>query len=264
MRRDELPREVANRDEALVTVSVVSHGQREFVGALVKDLVRLRPRRLARFILTLNRPEPLPDGLDALSCEVLVLRNDHARGFAANHNRAFRFCRTPWFAVLNPDLRVERDFVTETLRRRQHYDALLTPRIVEPGGTTADASRRLLTPWQLVLRLTGHREAADPRHADWMAGICVLLRSAAFASVGGFDERYFLYLEDADLCLRLKLAGWNVRQIDAVAVTHDARRTSHRSLRYLGWHVASLIKHWLSPVYWRYLRERTATGAVIR
>jgi len=54
---------------------------------------------------------------------------------------------------------------------------------------------------------------------DWVAGSCALMRRKAFDAVGGFDERYFLYWEDADLCRRLRTAGWRVRfRTDAVVV----------------------------------------------
>jgi len=105
-------------------------------------------------------------------------------------------------------------------------------------------------------RQLGWREPASGPEVDWLAGMCLIVRSSAFAAVGGFDERFYLYLEDADLCLRLQLAGWRIRQIDGATVIHAAQRASHRSFRHLRWHVASLMKHWLSRAYWRYLTTR--------
>jgi GT2 family glycosyltransferase len=70
--------------------------------------------------------------------------------------------------------------------------------------------------------------------------------------------RDFLDLEDADLCLRLKLAGWNIRQGDEVAVVHAAQRASHHSVA-----VPLLARHQqpgqplASPAYWRYLPARS-------
>jgi GT2 family glycosyltransferase len=245
-----------NAEDAQLTLSIVSHGQRAIVAELLTDLARLRPRGVVKLILTLNRPEDLPHGIESLPFEVLVLRNERARGFAANHNCAFRHCTTAWFAVLNPDLHLISDFLASSLRKLAPDDALLSPRILELGGAPADATRRLLTPWQLMLRTLGRRDPARPAEVDWLAGICFIVRSSAFAAVGGFDERFYLYLEDADLCLRLQLAGWRIRQIDGATVIHAAQRASHRSFRHLRWHVASLMKHWLSRAYWRYLTTR--------
>jgi GT2 family glycosyltransferase len=239
-----------------VTISVVSHGQTGMIANLLTDLTRIETRGIAKLILTLNIPEPLPEMLERLPFETLVLRNPRPVGFGANHNAAFKHCTSPWFAILNPDLRLESDFVASVLQHAEPADALLGPRVLDNYGVTADATRRLLTPWQLVRRTLGQREPAAGRETDWLAGICVILRSEAFAAVGGFDERFYMYLEDADLCLRLRLAGWRIQSIADATVRHAAQRASRHSLRHLRWHLASLAKHWLSATYWRYLIAR--------
>jgi GT2 family glycosyltransferase len=84
----------------------------------------------------------------------------------------------------------------------------------------------------------------------------LLARSKAFAAVGGFDERFFMYCEDADLSIRLQLAGWRVRQIPDASVVHAAQRASRGSTRHVLWHVSSLSRHWASAAFWRYLARR--------
>jgi GT2 family glycosyltransferase len=69
----------------------------------------------------------------------------------------------------------------------------------------------------------------------------MLFRSAVFAELQGFDERYYLYYEDVDLCRRLRGRGYDVRLVPSVSATHDARRESRRSLRHLRWHIASML-----------------------
>lgn len=70
---------------------------------------------------------------------------------------------------------------------------------------------------------------------DWLSGACMLARRDALTAIGGFDEQYFLYWEDADLCRRLRSAGWHVRYVpDAVAmhrVGHSSRTAKAGSLR---------------------------------
>src|SRR5262249_13138550 len=155
------------------------------IANLLADLARVETRGIAKLILTLNIPEPLPEVLERLPFETLVLRNQRPAGFGANHNAAFKHCTSPWFAILNPDLRLESDFVASVLHHAEPVDALLGPRVLDDYGVTADATRRLLTPWQLLRRTLGLREPAADRETDWLAGICVLLRSEAFAAVGG-------------------------------------------------------------------------------
>jgi len=60
----------------------------------------------------------------------------------------------------------------------------------------------------------------------------LLFRSDAFASVGGFDEGFFMYCEDFDICARLRLAGWPLAFVPQVQVVHAAQQLSHRSVRH--------------------------------
>jgi GT2 family glycosyltransferase len=87
-----------------------------------------------------------------------------------------------------------------------------------------------LLPWLPVAR----RNVIDPATlppgeshvVDWLSGACVLGPRAAFARVGGFDERYFLYWEDADLCRRLRQQGLHVRYVPSATAMH---RVGHSS-----------------------------------
>lgn len=239
-----------------VTISIVSHGQREFVCALLEDLNRVRPPAVARIVVTLNIDEPAPALVGWPGCEMELIRNRVPQGFGANHNQAVRECETDWIAILNPDLRLRADPFAPMLATARPDDGLLVPRVMDSFGRQADFSRRLLTPWQLLLRTLGMRDVVPPQRTDWLVGAFQLVRRSAFEQIGGFDQRYFLYLEDADLCLRLKLAGWNLRCVDRAQVQHEAQRRSRSSPRYFRWHVASLLKHWRSAVFWRYLLRR--------
>lgn len=73
--------------------------------------------------------------------------------------------------------------------------------------------------WTRRYRLTDWDHASD-RDVDWVSGCCVALRREAFDAVGGFDPAYFMFVEDVDLCWRLKEAGWRVRFSAAVEVIH--------------------------------------------
>jgi hypothetical protein len=90
---------------------------------------------------------------------------------------------------------------------------------------------------------------------DWVAGMFMLFPRDVFLKIGGFDERYFLYYEDVDLCARLTLADYKILLCSTVSVIHDARRSSHKNLRYMRLHSTSMLRFFLSDVY-RQLRQR--------
>jgi hypothetical protein len=242
-----------------VTVSIVSHGQGVLVRKLLACLDTVSAGHIAKAIITLNIPEP--GALAGVRCgfPVEVVLNDAPRGFGHNHNRAFQRCTTPWFLVLNPDILFHKDPIGPLLADATAQDiGLLAPRILEPGRRAPEPHRRLLTPLEILLR---HRRVA-PRRADWVAGMFMLFRASAFEQVGGFDRRYFMYVEDADICARLQLAGWRLLAADDVAVVHEAQRASQRRLRPMVWHMSSLLKWWLSVQFWRSLANRDRFGKV--
>lgn len=68
----------------------------------------------------------------------------------------------------------------------------------------------------------------------------------------GFSERFHMYCEDVDLCLRVQLQG-GVLEAAETEIIHLAQRASHKRLRFASWHLWSLLRLWTSGVYWRYL-----------
>ena len=123
-----------------------------------------------------------------------------------------------------------------------------------------DSVRPLPTPWAILAKAFKEtqaviRPAINCATVDWVAGMFMLFPKDVFAGMGGFDSRYFLYYEDVDLCCRLHLSGFKVVVSSSVAVEHDAQRTSHRKPQYFLWHLRSISRFFLSPVFFRRWRQ---------
>lgn len=235
-----------------ITVSVVSHGQGGLMSSIVQDLAR-HVRMPIELILTLNIPEEFSPPASRPGFSVEVIRNEQAQGFGANHNAAFRQARSAFFCVLNPDIRLDADPFPALLRLFEEPAlAVAAPLIVGPSGEAEDSARRFPTLLSLLKKAAGVATSLDygsaqlPLAVDWVAGMFMLFRSEAFRAVGGFDERYFLYYEDADICRRLRQSGFEVRLEPRCRATHFARRESRRNARYLRWHLASMMRFLLS------------------
>lgn len=234
-----------------LTVSIVSHGQAALAEHVMRDLERCTAVPL-EVILTLNVPERLPFDPHGFSYPVTVLDNPMPKGFGANHNAAFRVARGEYFCVMNPDIRLDRDPYPGLVS--QLTDAgvgVVGPAVTNPAGQMEDSARRFPTLWTLVRKAfvkgTHLDYALDrlPVEPDWLAGMFMLFRAATFREVGGFDEHYFLYYEDVDLCMRLRAAGYRVVWAPDVPVVHDARRASRRNVRYFSWHLRSVLRYLL-------------------
>lgn len=235
-----------------ITVSIVSHGQLALILPLLAHLDRFSAPLIEKVLLTINIPEA--DLLVGRSWRFPVERieNNAPRGFGANHNQAFARCATPWFLVLNPDIRLDDDVLGPLIAQAAADSGLLTPRILEPGKSAPEPHRALLTPFEIV----GRKKAGyvRPRVPAWIPGLFMLFRSEAYRQSGGFDERFFMYGEDFDICARTRLAGWKLQVGEDLVARHDAQRDSHRSRKYLYWHLTSLLKVWSSAAFWRYRR----------
>jgi N-acetylglucosaminyl-diphospho-decaprenol L-rhamnosyltransferase len=239
-----------------VTLSIVSHGHGPMVVNLLNDLQALQwPRDAFEVLLTLNIREdssvfsPFQNTLP-----LHIVTNPEAKGFGANHNAAFQRSRGAAFAVVNPDVRLPHLNLDAWLAPLgPNQVAACAPLAHDSAGALQDNARRFPTLLALARRvITGIREPgydhrAGPQIIDWAAGYFLLLSREAFEQVGGFDEAYFMYMEDVDLARRLRQKGWNVLWDTSSHIIHDSQRASHRQWRHLRWHVRGAVRYLLRP-----------------
>lgn len=237
-----------------VTVSVVSHLQAELVRPLLADLNRHCSAAIDKVVLTCNRPESLTIDPDELAFPLEVIHNPQPMGFGANHNQAFQRCSSEWFLVINPDVRLHSDVLTALLQRATPKTGLLAPQELNEAGERIDNLRGLITPWELFQRQVLKRPPPPPAHGGWVKGMFMLIRTSVFQRIGGFDERYFMYCEDFDLCARLMLNQWDIDHHPDIEVTHAWQRQSHGSTNHLRQHLRSLSLMWASNAFWNYKR----------
>ena len=244
-----------------LVLSVVSHGHGSQVRQLLADLSQVEGGLISRVVLTLNVPEPM---LAALSEECFpfvleVRRNELPLGFGRNHNEALQDVPEGYVCLLNPDVRLEDSqlFYWLAMYAAKPGVGCAYPVQVNELGVMQDSERELPTPTALWRRrVLGKKES----RVDWVNAACMVLPREAWVAVGGFDERYFMYCEDVDLCLRLRQAGYSLVRAP-VQIVHAGQRASRRRWEHLRWHVASLLRLWRSPAYRWACNALPAAGA---
>ncbi len=234
-----------------ITVSVVSHQQNGLVNQFLDDLQRHCSGTVC-LILTQNVPDPVPFATATLSLPHEVIVNEQPKGYGTNHNAAFIRCRTRFFCVANPDLHLSANPFPPLLKTLENERVGVTgPLVRSPAGEIEDSARHFPTPGILLRKLLGNQPPPDypvdriPMEVDWIAGMFMLFRSNLYRAIKGFDEAYFLYYEDVDLCRRLMQSGKSVIFNPAAEVIHDARRASRRSLRPAFYHLSSALRYFL-------------------
>jgi len=183
-----------------------------------------------------------------------LIRNPANVGFGRAVNQAAAVARAPRLLLVNPDCRLVSGAIS-TLRSVLDAEpscAVVGPRIFDPDGTVQGSARgdpdmltglfgrtgalRVLLPFLPVARRNvvvedAVRTGASSVVVDWLSGACMLIRRDAFTAAGGFDERFFLYWEDADLCRRLRNRGFQVRYVPGASAVHQVGRSSQTARR---------------------------------
>ena len=178
------------------------------------------------------------------SPQARVLRNTVNVGFGRGINQGVAESSAPLVLIMNPDCRLESGTLTKMraeLELRPRC-AIVGPRVLDPDGSEQGSARgdpdmltglfgrtgplRHLIPWAAVSRRNVVNTGRHSATVDWVSGACMLARRSAFDEVGGFDARYFLYWEDADLCRRLRARGYEIRYLPSATAVHHVGRSS--------------------------------------
>jgi GT2 family glycosyltransferase len=226
----------------------------------------------------------------AIPERIRLMRIERNAGFGTAVNRAAATSSRPLLLLLNPDAELVPGTVEALIAEfdRTPDCAVVGPRILNADGTLQGSARRdpswltglfgrstgltrLFPNSALARRAVIHpvlRDGEVSMPADWVSGACMLLRRATFDECGGFDQGYFLYWEDADLCRRLRRLGYDVRYRPSVFVRHVvgvssdtarplAIRAFHQSAaRYYARHIArSVPERWLASALLSVRRE---------
>ena len=234
-----------------ITVSVVSHGHSGMVERLLHRLCETHGGWIDHCIVTHNLPaSAIQAPAGGWPFNFTQIFNQQPAGFGANHNRAFESCASEFFCILNPDIELPGPRLWEALVRQAEIPGtgLAYHVLLNPDGSRQDNERESVTPVALLER---HVLKRPTRRLDWVSAAFWLVPAQVYRRLGGFDESFFMYCEDIDFCLRLRLGDWQLRRADVAAV-HHAVRSSRRPGRHFAWHVRSLMRLWTGHVLWRY------------
>jgi N-acetylglucosaminyl-diphospho-decaprenol L-rhamnosyltransferase len=166
-------------------------------------------------------------------------------GFSSGVNAGARMATGRHLLILNPDTQLQPGAIDEMVEYLDSHPetAVVGARVEDPGGTVQRSARRFPTmltglagrtslftrmwPGNPLSRrdLLADASTASPREVDWVAGSCMAVKAEAFEKVGGMDEQFFLYWEDADLCKRLREAGWRTVYLPSAVVVHGVGRS---------------------------------------
>jgi N-acetylglucosaminyl-diphospho-decaprenol L-rhamnosyltransferase len=234
---------------------IVSHGNARELDHLLPVLVP----QVDELVVVANTPGSVGE----LPPSAVLVANAQPLGFAANVNRGVARTSAELVCCMNPDA-IPRDGAVAALAELMAAiprAGVAGPRMLYPDGTVQPSRRSFPTVAGTIGRRTPLRLLFDPyklqrRHynlgelpsepvrADWMLGGFLMLRRSMFDELGGFDEGFYLYGEDIDLCYRAARAGWERWYVPAALVEHEHQAVTDRRLltRRTLWHWRGILR----------------------
>ncbi|HET8573233.1 MAG TPA: glycosyltransferase [Edaphocola sp.] len=239
-----------------VSIIIVSYNVQPFLDLCLDSVFRaLKPVSGEVFVVDNNSTDGSPEMVANRYPEAKLIRNHFNAGFAKANNQAVAQAKGTFIHFLNPDTVLPEDFYEKTLAFMQsHPEAgALGPQLLDgKGGYAPDSKKAFPSFWTSVYKVTGlskifskskkfnryyRRDLSENETApvEILSGCCLMVREAAMKKAGGsFDEGYFMFCEDVDLCHRIGLAGYKNIYFPEVAIIHyKGESTRKLSLQYM-------------------------------
>jgi N-acetylglucosaminyl-diphospho-decaprenol L-rhamnosyltransferase len=229
-----------------VSIIILNYKQKGLVKKCIQGIYGVNPQVTFEVIVVDNNSE---DGcyemIDKLFPEVKVIQSRQNNGMGAGNNIGIQVAQGKYVMIINPDTVFLEDAISKMFRfMESHADVgMVGPKLVNPDGTIQFSARRFHS-WKTPLyrRTIFGRTKNAKQHidrylmkdlnrgvyseVDWLFGACLFIRKSAIEKTGNFDERFFMYFEDCDLCKRFWDAGWKVVYFPEAHIVHYHHRQS--------------------------------------
>lgn len=255
-----------------LSVSIVAYKDYDDIVTAIKTLEKYTPSSISKDIYIVDNSEnSTPEEKkeqkkfqDALSeyLDVHYIHNGSNVGFGKGHNKILSIIDSKYHCIMNPDIEFVEDAFTPILKYFDKYPdvGMIIPRIETPQGKLQLAYRKELTVFDMFIRMFCKRlfpkrikkhtlqdqDYSKPFQVPFGQGSFLVIRTELFKKLRGFDEGYFMYLEDADLCRRVNQVS-KLMYIPDTRVVHKWERGSHKNRTLFKHHVKSMkyyFKKW--------------------
>lgn len=244
--------------QSRIFVSVVSHGHEQHIlETLQPHFWQSETTNIIPLVIS-----NLPSQQLRRYCEksgIAYIENIQKLGFGANNNKAFRYLESTcdmtegdFFFTINPDISTSGHDIAAIARTMQNEQLqIAAPNLVDANGSPDDNIRSYPSLIDCILRFalrsrrsTINKEEMESTHrVDWAAGAYLAFSVKAYRALDGFDEKYFMYYEDADICRRARNKGIATYYLPTIRAAHFAARNSRKLLSWqFIWHITSALR----------------------
>jgi GT2 family glycosyltransferase len=182
-------------------------------------------------------------------------------GFGKGHNSILHklTSENKYHLILNPDVRFHPEILEKLVLKMESNESfsMIAPRVLNSNNELLYTARRYPSLFELIFRFLGifkkftirgeyknqnHKKSFSP---DFVQGSFMLFKTEDLLRLEGFDERYFMYMEDVDICRKIDLSGKRKLYFPATEIIHTHRKGSSKEFRLFFIHISSIIKYFI-------------------
>ncbi|MEI7497702.1 MAG: glycosyltransferase family 2 protein [Candidatus Falkowbacteria bacterium] len=261
-----------------LSIVVVNFNTREKLARCLESIAKSDLSDLATEVIVVDNhsTEYIGEMPQMSGISLALIKNDSNKGMGAGNNVGIKQAIGEFILVLNPDTGLASDAIRHMVIYLKLHDAVgvVGPKLIYPDGSPQASCfhypniflpllRRTffgkLAPIQLAHFMMTDSDLRIPQSVDWVMGSCMMFAKKVLDQVGLFDERFFMYFEDTDLCRRITCAGFGVVYLPEAVVTHHHGRASAKEHWYVSpfinkmsrIHIASWLKY-----FWKWRQGR--------
>lgn len=230
-----------------IDIIIVNYNSTDYTLQCINSIHQNKDPIDSRIIVVDNCSNDHPERLKRIFPFIDLSINNRNLGFAKAVNIAMEKATEELVLFLNPDAYIFDGFFLKVIDYIKSHEnvAIVAPKILERDGSVQGSARRFPTPLTSIFGRKSpitklfpenpiskkefycfNNKDCLPMEVDWVSGACMVTRKKAYNEVGGFDPRFFLYWEDADLCRRLKEAGWKIIYYPEAEIYHHTGTSS--------------------------------------
>ena len=240
-----------------LSIAIVAYNDEEDVVNAVESIERCTPSSVSKTIYIVDNSEERGT-LSELSNRYPDVKYEFSNenlGFGKGHNSVLGRLDSKYHAIVNPDIILNEDAFSKLIEFMEEGEyGMCVPRITDEEGNLLAVYRRELTVFDMFIRMflkvgfkkrRAYHTMQDmdyslPFEVPFAQGSFLVIRTELFKEINGFDERFFLYMEDADLCKRVNEKS-KLMYCPYTSVVHKWEKGSHKSLKLFLLHVKSML-----------------------